>query len=58
MTSLEENSFNVRVARQGDYVLILSLQYKNNTGNNDTASNISQIDDLAAIYKALLSVRI
>jgi hypothetical protein len=58
VTSLEENSFNVRVARQGDYVLLLSLIYKNNSGNNDTASNISHIGDLTAIYKALLSVRI
>ena len=58
VTGLEENSFNVRVARQGDYVLLLSLIYKNNSGNNDTASNISQIGDLTAIYKALLSVRI
>ena len=56
VTSLEDNSFNVRVPRQGDYVLILSLIYKNNNSNNDTASNISHIGDLTAIYKALLSV--
>jgi hypothetical protein len=57
VTSFEENSFNIRVPRQGDYVLILSLIYKNNSSNNnDTASNISQIGDLTAIYKTLLSV--
>jgi len=57
VTSLEENSFNIRVPRQGDYVLILSLIYKNNSSNNNyTASNISQIGDITAIYKTLLSV--
>jgi hypothetical protein len=56
VTALEENSFNVRVPRQGDYVLILSLIYKNNSSNNDTASNLSHNGDLTAIYKALLSV--
>ena len=56
VTALEGNSFNVRVPRQGDYVLILSLIYKNNSSNNDTANNISHIGDLTAIYKALLSV--
>jgi hypothetical protein len=55
VTSLEENSFNVRVPRQGDYVLILSLIYKPYI-STDTASNISHIGDLTAIYKALLSV--
>lgn len=57
MTSLEGNNFNVRVGRQGDYVLILSLSYKHNNSDNDTAGNISNIGDLTAIYKALLSVR-
>jgi hypothetical protein len=56
-TSLEGNSFNVRVGKQGDYVLILSLIYKQNKSYNDTAGNISNNGDLTAIYKALLSVR-
>ena len=55
--SLEVNSFNVRVGKQGDYVLILSLIYKHNNSYNDTAGNISNNGDLTAIYKALLSVR-
>ena len=56
-TSLEGNSFNVRVGKQGDYVLILSLIYKQNNSYNDTAGNISNNGDLTAIYKAVLSVR-